>query len=121
MAYVRMHPKFQKFRMKVGVMPDFYVTPDFAGSKIIDQEVPQGVMDGSNKVFTLAQVPIENTDQVFKDGMKMKRAASSSFVDGEYIIVDGDYLLDYVTGILRFSPTQIPQSASIILVSYKYL
>lgn len=108
MAYVRMHPKSPKFRMKVGTMPDF------SGSKLVNQEIPKGLMDGLNRTFSLNQAPLKNSEVVFKDGMKMKRASSALFVDGDYVI-------DYVTGAITFSTKQVPQGKSIIIVDYKYL
>lgn len=112
MAYVRQHPdpRFAKFRVKVGVMPDF------SGSEFMDQEVPTGEMDGVNRVFTLSQRPLRFSEEIFKDGMKMKRASNA-------LINDGDYFIDYskVPVTIVFSEKQTPQPKSVILASYKYM
>jgi hypothetical protein len=107
MAYVRQHPDYPKFRKKVGVMPDF------SGANIVDQETPSGVMDGVNKVFTLAHLPIQYSERVYKDGMMMARASTMA-------MTDGDYYIDYTTGTITFSSNQIPQPTSVIRVCYKH-
>lgn len=108
MAFVRQHPDYPKFRMKKGVMPDF------SGANYSDQETPSGVMDGVNKLFRLAQKPIKNSEEVFKDGMKMARATTLA-------MNDGDYFMDYQTGEIIFSSHQVPQPKSVIRVSYKFM
>ncbi|OXB94760.1 hypothetical protein [Parageobacillus galactosidasius] len=101
MAMVRQHPDYPKWRMKIGIMPDF------SGSKISSQEIPIGVCDGANKVFKLANKPLKHSEEVVKDGMVMKR--------------DLDYTIDYATGTITFSDHQIPQPKSVIHVTYKYM
>lgn len=110
MAYVRSHPdpNYPKIRIKKGVMPDF------SGSNYIDQEQPGGLIDGTNAVFTLSRIPIQNTEEIFKDGMKMARADSLAFTSG-------DYYIDYATGKITFSTGQVPQLKASIQVSYKYI
>jgi hypothetical protein len=101
MAMVRQHPDYPKWRMKIGVMPDF------SGSKVSFQEKPIGNCDGVNKVFRLANKPLKNSEQVVKDGMVMTK--------------DLDYTIDYSTGTITFSDYQIPQTKSVIHVTYKYM
>lgn len=108
MAFVRQHPDYPKFRVKKGVMPDF------SGSNFSDQEIPSGSMNGINRVFTLAYVPIKQSEEIFKDGMKMSRASS-------LVMTDGDYYIDYATATITFSDKQIPQEKSVLRVSYKYM
>ncbi len=108
MAYVRQHPEFPQFRIKKGIMPDF------SGSQIIDQEFPSGVVNGINKLFQLERPPLKNSESIFKDGMKMVRASSLLFNDG-------DYYIDYQSGEITFSDRQVPQENSVIVASYKYL
>lgn len=110
MAYVRQHPEYPNYRMKVGIMPDF------SGSNYADQEMPKGVMDGINRLFELEHKVLKNSEEVYKDGMRMARASSLALTDGDYYI---DYLANPVT--LTFSNAQVPQPKSIILVGYKYL
>lgn len=110
MAYVRQHPDYPKFRVKKGVMPDF------SGANYSDQEKPAGVMNGINDSFTLAYQPIKFSETVYKDGMFMTRASSLA-------MTDGDYYLDYSASpaVIKFANNQIPQSKSVLRVSYKYL
>jgi hypothetical protein len=108
MAFVRQHPDYPKFRVKKGVMPDF------SGSNYSDQETPTGIMNKINRLFSLANIPIKPSDEVFKDGMKMARASTLA-------LTDGDYYIDYATGQITFSDTQIPQENSVIRVSYKFM
>lgn len=112
MAYVRQHPdpKFSMYRMKVGVMPDF------SGANFISQEVPEGDMDGVNRNFKLAHRVLKDSEEVFKDGMRMRRSSNTSFTDGDYFI---DYSSTPTT--IIFSDKQVPQPKSTLLVSYKYL
>ena len=118
MALVRNHPSFSKFRMKIGFMMDF------SGSSWVYQEIPGGVMNGINRTFSLQKRPIQNTEEVFKDGMLMAR--------------DLDYQLDYVNKMIYFAEDrteqvmvdgimtevskkgQVPQPSSVIRVNYKY-
>lgn len=110
MAYVRQHPDYPKFRVKKGTMPDF------SGANYSDQEKPTGVMNGVNRLFTLAHIPIKKSEAVYKDGMKMSRASNAAVTDGDY------YLDDTVNpATLTFSSNQIPQDKSVVLVSYKYI
>jgi|GEM_PF-2604277 len=108
MAYVRQHPDYPRFRMKVGSMPDF------SGSRYADQEIPMGTMNGVNRVFRLAHLPIRLSERIYKDGMMMARASNQA-------ITDGDYYIDYETGEIIFSVNQTPQPKSVIRVSYKYM
>lgn len=118
MALVRNHPSYPNFRMKIGNMMDF------SGSSWIYQEELIGSSNGVNANFRINKRPIQNTEQVFKDGMLMTR--------------DVDYAIDYINKIIRFSADstetvmvdgisktvskkgQIPQLNSIIRVNYKY-
>jgi hypothetical protein len=108
MAFVRQHPEYPKFRKKVGVMPDF------SGANYSDQEKPSGLMNGINRVFTLANLPIKLSEEIYKDGMKMARASSIA-------MTDGDYFIDYLTATITFADNQIPQEKSVIRVSYKFM
>lgn len=108
MAYVRQHPDYPQFRMKVGVMPDF------SGSNQADQEIPTGIMNGVNKAFVLTSRPLTGSEIVFKDGMMMSRASSMA-------MEDGDYYMNYDEKTIYFSDNQIPQAKSVIRVNYKYM
>lgn len=118
MALVRNHPDYNKFRMKIGFMMDF------SGSSWVYQEEPTGNMDGKNRIFRLSRKPIENTEEIFKDGMLMARGL--------------DYTIDYTNKQINFQNDgteeileggitkivekkgQIPQPRSVIRVNYKY-
>lgn len=67
-----------------------------------NNEVPSGLVNGSNAVFTLANTPIAGSEQVFRDGQLMKGG-------GE------DYTL--ATATITFVTS--PVTGSIILVSYQ--
>lgn len=97
MAHVRNHTTFPQYRMKVGIMPDF------SGSQVIRQEEPFGTKDGTNKVFTLAFEPIKNSEQVFKDGMYMRKGAAH----------------DYTISGKTITFAEAPSSQAQILVDYK--
>lgn len=107
MAYVTVVPNNDFFRMKIGSMPDF------SGSKMVDQEVPKGAYTGLNEEFKLDHAPIRYSEKIHKDGMLLKRASDKTFSDG-------DYLVDYTTGRLFFSATQLPTIDSVVLAEYKY-
>lgn len=118
MALVRNHPAYSKFRMKTGYMMDF------SGSSWVYQETPSGSMNGTNRIFILSKKPVPNTEEVFKDGMLMARGL--------------DYEIDYVNKVITFADDrvetvlengvstqvevkgQVPQTNSVIRVTYKY-
>lgn len=108
MAHVRTHEKDSRFRLKVGVMPDF------SGANLVIQEDPKGVMDGKNAKFQLTHIPVEDSETVYKDGMRLRRASNDQFTDG-------DYWLDYKSETFYFSPEHIPTERSVLLVGYRYL
>ncbi|MFE9081888.1 hypothetical protein [Bacillus mobilis] len=107
MAFVRQHPDYPKFRKKVGVMPDF------SGSKLADQEQLIGAQDGVNRNFRFVHVPLRNSEKIYKNGMRMKRASNEG-------TLDGDYYINYFTGEILFSSKQVPQPTCVIAVDYKY-
>ncbi|UYX56223.1 hypothetical protein M3Y14_33775 (plasmid) [Bacillus thuringiensis] len=107
MAFVRQHPDYPKFRKKVGVMPDF------SGSKLADQEQLIGAQNGVNRTFRFAHIPLRNSEKIYKNGMRMKRASNEG-------TADGDYYINYFTGEILFSPRQVPQPSCVIAVDYKY-
>lgn len=108
MAWVRTHPLNSKFRLKMGVMPDF------SGASLVKAETPSGDMNGENRRFTLAKVPVEGSLDIYKDGMRLKPASNEQLLDGDYWFDQGDK-------ILWFSQFHIPQVNSVILVDYRSL
>lgn len=108
MATVKQHPNYPKYRVKIGVMPDF------SGSNYVDQEELIGLMDGINKQFSTTYMPIKHSETLFKDGMFMSRAST---ID----CTDGDYYINYETKTITFADDQIPQKKSIMRISYKYM
>lgn len=99
MAYVRTHPVYSQYRMKIGVMPDF------SGANQVFQEEPIGAKNNENKVFRLRHEPIRDSEMVFKDGMFMRKGA------------DKDYLLNGKEIIFKEAP---PPNA-VIAVNYRYM
>ena len=108
MAWVRTHPLNSKFRLKMGVMPDF------SGASLVKAETPVGEMNSENRKFTLLQTPVEDSIDLYKDGMRLRPATSE-------LIEDGDFWYDYTNHVLWFSKYHIPQPTSVILVDYRSL
>lgn len=108
MAWVRTHPQNSKFRLKMGVMPDF------SGASLVKAETPTGLLDGDNRRFTLLKEPVEGSLDIYKDGMRLKPASTELFEDG-------DYWFDEAGKILWFSKYHVPQHNSVILVDYRSL
>lgn len=108
MAWVKTHPLNSKFRLKVGVMPDF------SGASLVKGETPMGVMDSVNNKFTLLKKPVEGSVDVYKDGMRLKPATNAQFTDG-------DYWFDHSNQVLWFSKYHLPAAKGVILVDYRSL
>lgn len=87
-----------EFRKKRGIMPDF------SGSAQAYQEVPTGVVNNTNQVFKLKNVPIARSEAIYKNGMLMSRNI-------DYIIAD-----DTIT----FANDQVPQIGCRIAVDYRF-
>lgn len=110
MAYVRQHPEFSEFRMKVGISQTFLV-------QCFQSEKPKGIMNGTNRVFRLEHQAIRDSEEIFKDGMKMTKASDLTFTDGDYYM---DHVSESVT-VITFSEKQVPQEKSVLHVTYKYM
>ena len=108
MAWVRTHPLNSKFRLKMGVMPDF------SGASLVKAETPSGAFDGVNRRFTLSKEPVEGSIDIYKDGMRLKPASNE-------LLNDGDYWFDQSNLILWFSQFHIPQTNSVVLADYRSL
>lgn len=70
----------QSARVAADVALDARVT-DLESSAFVTREVPAGVIDGVNKIFTLANTPNSGTEQVFLNGVLQEAG-----VNGDYII-----------------------------------
>jgi hypothetical protein len=68
----------------------------------IVREVPSGTIDGDNKVFTLANTPVEGTEMVFLNGILLNAGTNE------------DYTIDGNTITLNFAP----ETGSKLLVTY---
>lgn len=101
MAHVRQVADFPLFRTKIGVMPNF------TGSEHVDRETPRGDVNGENKEFSLLHLPINGSEQIFKNGIFMTR--------------ETDYQIDYKIGAIVFNDDQVPQQNTIIRVAYDYM
>lgn len=86
------------FRKKRGIMPDF------SGASQAYQEVPTGVVNNTNQVFKLKNIPITRSEAVYKNGMLMSRNV-------DYLITD-----DTIT----FANDQVPQVGCRIAVDYRF-
>lgn len=98
MAFVLPVDGKQHFRRKQGIMPDF------SGASQAYQEVPTGIVDNTNQVFKLKNIPIARSEAVYKNGMLMRR-------NTDYLIAD-----DTIT----FANDQVPQVGSSIAVDYRF-
>ena len=77
-------------------------TPSFS-----DEEVPTGVIDGVNDVFTLANSPSPAISlKVYKNGVRQHEGVSHDFV--------------LVGAGITFEAANIPQTADIIVADYRY-
>lgn len=48
-------------------------------AKVVTREVPVGVIDGVNKVFSIANDPVANTEQVFYNGQLLEAGAGADY------------------------------------------
>ncbi len=69
----------------------------------IDQEVPGGLVDGANASFSLAGVPSTGSEQLFRNGLLMKRGF-------DYTIAGAG---------VTFLPGAIPQPGDTLMVFYR--
>jgi len=54
-------------------------------SSFVDSEIPAGTIDGSNKVFTLANTPISGSVKVFVNGVRLKSGGEDYTISGKTI------------------------------------
>jgi hypothetical protein len=73
-------------------------------SLYICREVPSGVKNGSNAIFTLANTPVSGTEMIFVNGLLMNAGAGN------------DYTISTAT--ITFLTGAIPISTDVILVTY---
>jgi len=77
---------------------------DSSAVSFVDNEVPEGNIDGTNRIFTLAVVPIpENSLQLYRNGLLQK--------SGFDYTLSGD-TITFVTG-------ATPQTGDVVLASYR--
>jgi len=72
------------------------------GLNFVDDEIPSGTLNGTNKDFTIKETPINGSLKVYRDGQRLK--------------VTEDYTLSGKTISLIFAPV----SDQILLVDYRY-
>lgn len=48
-------------------------------SKVVRREIPAGVIDGVNKLFTLAYTPVADTEEVFYNGQLLEPGATADY------------------------------------------
>ena len=78
------------------------VTFTAAGATLVDGETPAGTIDGSNDLFTLANVPTAASEHVYLNGLRQK---------------SGD---DYTIAADEIEFTTPPPNGSNLLVDYRY-
>lgn len=57
-----------------------------ATGTFIDEEVPTGVIDGTNKVFTLANVPKAGSQKVYLNGIRLRAGAGNDYTIADKVI-----------------------------------
>lgn len=85
------------------VLADYWVT---SSALFSFNEVPSGLVNGINVVYTLANTPVNNSLTVYKNGIRM------------FPGVGNDYVLSGNT--ITFTGTQTPQSGDVLLADYWY-
>lgn len=70
--------------------------------KHVGNEIPSGAIDGANRVFTLAHLPVASSVQIFTDGVFMTQGQ--------------DYAL--VGKTITFDAAQVPEAGSNLRVFY---
>ena len=68
------------------------------------QEVPTGTINGTNAIFTLANIPHAGTERLYLDGVHMRRGS------GEDYTISG--------GTVTFEAGQVPQSGQTLVADY---
>jgi hypothetical protein len=74
-----------------------------SGPSFLDAEIPGGAINGTNRVFTLQNSPSGSSLMLFRNGM--------------YMLAGLDYTLTGST--IQFVPAAIPQTADILVASYR--
>lgn len=67
----------------------------------VDKEVPQGLINGSNTVFTITKAPINNSEYLYLNGVLLERG--------------GDYTLSGTT----LNLIVVPQTGDKLVISYR--
>ena len=76
------------------------------GPNFADKEVPTGLINGSNTVFTLANTPASGSEQVIVNGLMLYPGSGN------------DYMI--VTNTITFLTGAIPQTGDRLFVNYRY-
>lgn len=56
--------------------------------RFIDKEIPTGVIDGVNTIFTLTSTPSENSEHIFLNGLLQKK--NKDGIEYDYDIIDNE-------------------------------
>ena len=77
-----------------------------AGSSetIVTEEVPSGLVNGSNTTFTIANTPTSGSVKLYRNGIRLKSGAGN------------DYTITTVT----ITTAQAPESGDVLLADYRY-
>ena len=94
-------PQIYRKDTALGGMSNTTIANDL-GLNFVDDEIPSGTLNGTNKDFTIKETPINGSLKVYRDGQRLK--------------VTEDYTLSGKTISLIFAPV----SDQILLVDYRY-
>ena len=94
-------PQIYRKDTALGGMSNTTIANDL-GLNFVDDEIPSGTLNGTNKDFTIKETPINGSLKVYRDGQRLK--------------ITEDYTLSGKTISLIFAPV----SDQILLVDYRY-
>jgi len=75
------------------------------------KEIPSGDINGTNRIFILQHLPIDNSEKVFLNGLLLKAKS----------LYPNDYDYELTNNNVYFSSTTIPMTGDSLMVSYEYI
>lgn len=91
-------------------------------STIVAEEIPAGLVDGDNRVFTLQHEPVPASLKVYRGGLRMRRSLGG-FREGDILVNAGagDYSLDLSTpGVACLVFAVAPEPGAVLLADYEW-
>jgi hypothetical protein len=100
-----------------GDFQDLINTPSLLENALVTRERPTGDIDGTNAVFTLANTPIEGTEEVYLNGILQESGAGNDYVISGATItfsqapsVGWKLSANYATGDYIIAPAPAPET-----------